>query len=191
MKGRESGMPECSRWESFFDPDQVVELLGCTESPGDIVEFGCGFGTFTLPVANRTSGTVHALDIDPKMISLVTAAGLANVLAVERDFIANGTGLPNASIVHAMVFNILHVEDPDGILREAWRVLVPGGKISIIHWRTDIETPRGPSLDIRPSPEQCAEWAAEAGFADARAVSLGRAAPWHYGLVLGKPHLEP
>jgi SAM-dependent methyltransferase len=188
MKGRESGMPECDRWKSFFDAEKVVEAVGCTASPGDIIEFGCGFGTFTLPVARRTSDTVHALDIDPEMISCVTTAGLTNVLPVERDFIANGTGLPDESAIHAMVFNILHVEDPVGILREAWRILLPGGKISIIHWRTDIETPRGPSFDIRPSPEQCLGWAMEAGFADGHAVALGKAAPWYYGLVLGKPY---
>jgi hypothetical protein len=28
-------------------------------------------------------------------------------------------------------------------------------KFPIIHWRSDIETPRGPALEIRPSPEQC------------------------------------
>jgi SAM-dependent methyltransferase len=188
MKGRESGMPDCERWESFFDAEKVVELLGGAESAGDIVEFGCGFGTFTLPVARRTSGIVHALDIDPEMIARVVAASLTNVMPLERDFITKGTGLPDASVVHAMVFNILHVEDPVGILREAWRVLVPGGKASIIHWRSDIETPRGPSLEIRPSPEQCLAWAEEAGFVDGHGVNLHQSAPWHFGLVISKPH---
>ena len=181
-------MPECQQWESFFDPGQVVESLQCAALPGDIVEFGCGFGTFTLPAARRTSGVVHALDIEPEMISHVAAASLTNIVPLERDFIANGTGLPDASAVHAMVFNILHVENPVCILREAYRVLVPGGRISIIHWRSDIETPRGPSLEIRPSPKQCLMWAEEAGFENGRMVELGQSAPWHYALVLGKPH---
>ena len=181
-------MPECRQWESFFDPEQVVEALRCTALPGDIVEFGCGFGTFTLPVARRTSGVVHALDIEPEMISHVAAASLTNIVPLERDFIANGTGLPDASAVHAMVFNILHVENPVGILREACRVLIPGGTVSIIHWRSDLETPRGPSLEIRPSPEQCLAWAKQGGFVDGRRVDLGQSAPWHYGLVLQKSH---
>lgn len=102
---------------------------------------------------------------------------------------ADGTGLPDASVVHAMVFNILHVEEPVGILREAYRVLVPGGKVSIIHWRSDIETPRGPALEIRPSPERCLAWAAEAGFVKRQIVEIGHSGPWHYGLVLAKPRL--
>jgi SAM-dependent methyltransferase len=187
MKGRESGMPECQQWESFFDPEQVVEALRCAALPGDIVEFGCGFGTFTLPVARRTSGVVHALDIDPEMISHVAAASLTNIVPIERDFIADGTGLPDASAVHAMVFNILHVEDPVGILREACRVLIPGGTVSIIHWRSDLKTPRGPSLEIRPLPEQCLSWAAEAGLVRGRIIELGPSSPWHYGLLTDKP----
>lgn len=187
MKGRESGMPECDRWESFFDAGKIIELLVCAEMPGDIVEFGCGFGTFTLPVARRTSGVVHALDIDPEMVARVAAASLTNIVPLERDFIANGTGLPDASVVHAMVFNILHVEDPVGILREACRVLTPGGTVSIIHWRSDLETPRGPSLEIRPSPEQCLAWAAEAGLVNGRLIELGQSSPWHYGLLVEKP----
>ena len=47
MKGRESGMPVRWQWEEFFDPQRVVDLLGCASLPGDIVEFGCGYGTFT------------------------------------------------------------------------------------------------------------------------------------------------
>lgn len=150
------------------------------------LNFGCGFGTFTLPVARRATGVVHALDIDPEMIARVTAAGLTNIVSVERDFMADGTGLPDASVVHAMVFNILHIEEPLRILREAYRVLEPGGKLSIIHWRTDMETPRGPSPDIRPSREHCTAWAEQAGFADGRSIPLGAGAPWHYGLVFEK-----
>lgn len=182
-------MPDCNQWESFFDSGEVVDALGCAELPGHIVEFGCGFGTFTLPVARRTNGIVHAVDIDPEMIARVTSFGLTNIAPLERDFIADGTGLPDAIAVHAMVFNILHVEDPVGILREAYRVLVPGGRISIIHWRSDIETPRGPALEIRPSPKQCLSWGADAGFVGGQIVEISHAAPWHYGLLLIKPEL--
>lgn len=80
-----------------------------------------------------------------------------------RDFAADGTDLPDGAAVHAMLFNLLHIENPVGLLREALRVLGPGGSASVIHWRSDIETPRGPSPAIRPSPERCARWAEEAG----------------------------
>ncbi len=191
MRGRESGMPVSWQWEEFFDPRRVVDLLGCADSPGDVVEFGCGYGTFTLPVALKLMGTVHALDVDPEMIGSVTRSvaqeGIGNILPTLRDFMEDGSGLADGSMVHAMVFNLLHIEDPLGLLREAHRVLAPGGKLSIIHWRTDLETPRGPSMDIRPTPGQCFSWAACAGFQNRQTVQLGSSAPWHYGLLLSKP----
>ena len=64
-KGRESEMPPPELWEGFFEPDSILEALGCGASPGDLVEFGCGYGTFTIAAARRVSGTVYASDVDP------------------------------------------------------------------------------------------------------------------------------
>lgn len=49
MKTRESGMPGEALWESFFDPPTVLARLGLTPEARGVVEFGCGYGTFTLP----------------------------------------------------------------------------------------------------------------------------------------------
>ncbi|HET9330517.1 MAG TPA: class I SAM-dependent methyltransferase, partial [Steroidobacteraceae bacterium] len=86
---RDSGVPEQERWESFFEAGAVLDALGCRALTGDVVEFGCGYGTFAIPAARRTSGTVFALDIDPLMVAATAAraggAGLRNVSAVQRD----------------------------------------------------------------------------------------------------------
>ncbi|MBI1904893.1 MAG: class I SAM-dependent methyltransferase [Rhodocyclales bacterium] len=188
MKGRESGMPDEDLWRSFFDAEAAVEqLLGQDGVRGDLVEFGCGYGTFTLPAARRTTGIVAALDIEAAMLAHVRAraarAGLSNIRAVPRDFVAHGTGLASASQAHAMIYNLLHLEDPVALLREAQRVLQPGGVLSVIHWRCDIPTPRGPPLAIRPTAEQCRQWMAEAGFGSIAHVDLRDCCPFHYGLV--------
>ena len=91
-------------------------------------------------------------------------AGVKNVFPVQRDFMVEGIGLPDNSCEYVMLFNLLHAEEPLKILMEAMRVLVPGGKTGVIHWNYDPTTPRGPSLDIRPQPEQCQEWIMLAGF---------------------------
>ncbi len=188
MRVRESGMPPSETWEAFFDPEAILDALGVTAPCGDVVEFGCGYGTFTLPAAARTTGVVHAIDIDEAMTSLVTrrarAAGLRNVRTVVRDFVSDGTGLPDASVDFAMLFNILHHETPLVLLREAFRVLRNGGRLGIIHWNPDPATPRGPPMAMRPSPEDCRRWAEEAGFvATGEILALP---PHHYGLVLLK-----
>jgi hypothetical protein len=107
----------------------------------------------------------------------------ANVEVRQRDFVAEGTGLPDASVGYALQFNLLHIENPIALLREAVRVLAPGGHVGIIHWRSDIATPRGPALDIRPTPEQCRQWAEAAGLQFVRYESLC-CCSWHWGLVM-------
>jgi SAM-dependent methyltransferase len=185
MKVRDSGMPDEAAWEEFFDAAQVLATLDVIDPDGDVVDFGSGYGTFSVAAARRTRGRVFALDVDPQMVAATRAKAaalrLTNVTAIERDFVASGSGLPDASVAAALLFNILHAEAPLALLQEAHRVLAPGGKVGVIHWIPDAATPRGPSLEIRPRPEQCQAWLREAGFELARAVVA--LPPYHYGLV--------
>ena len=178
-------MPEVEVWQGFFDPARILDRLDC-ERPGNVVEFGCGYGLFTVEAAKRSSGTVYAPDIDPEMPAATTEAarkaGVANVQPMERDFVIDGTGLPRESCDYAMVFNLLHIDDPVALLREAFRVLQSGGRLGIIHWNVDPATPRGPSMGIRPRPEQCRRWAEEAGFWFVREEP--GIATWHWGLLM-------
>ena len=175
-------MPEENLWATFFTPEEVLHKLGLPTA-GDVVDFGCGYGTFTIPAAKITSGTVYALDIDPEMVAVTKAAGLSNVRVSCRDFVADGTGLPDSSVAYVMLFNILHAECPDKLLREAYRVLVPGGKLGIVHWKYDPTTPRGPAMAIRPRPEQCREWAESAAFS-LLPPGIIDLPPYHYGMAL-------
>ena len=187
-KARESGMPNEARWASFFDQEGALDrLLEIGSEYANIVEYGCGYGTFTLPAARRTKGVVTAIDIEPELVAYVKkradAVGQANVQAVVRDFIADGTGLADRSQSHAMIFNLLHLEDPLALLRQAKRVLQTGGTVSVMHWRGDIPTPRGPPLKIRPTPQQCRKWMIESGLANIRTINLQSCCPHHFGLI--------
>lgn len=182
-------MPERDVWEAFFNAGDILDRLGVDKEVRDLAEFGCGYGTFTVAAAKRISGRVFSNDIEPGMLAHATEKsvneGLQNIVFELRDFMANGTGLADASVDYAMLFNILHVDKPVLLLGEAHRILVPGGRLGVIHWIHDADTPRGPPLDIRPTPAQCIRWAKDAGFsATGDVIDLP---PYHYGLVFRKP----
>ena len=186
MKTRDSGMPEAGYWNTFFNPEAVLRTLGLDQSTGVIVDVGCGYGTFTLPAARLTGQRVIALDVESDLVrQLADRAqheGLGHLVDVRhQDVAAQGTGLADAEAATVFLFNLLHCEQPVDLLREAHRILVSGGRVGVVHWRSDIATPRGPDLSIRPKPSDCVRWLGEAGFTVARpAVALP---PYHFGLV--------
>jgi SAM-dependent methyltransferase len=176
MKIRDSGMPEEAYWETLLDVPLIFQRLGIARFH-DVAELGCGYGTFTIPIARTIPGVLHTFDVDPAMLARTRdrAAGL-NVVCSERDVVADGFGVAADAV---LLFNILHCEQPARLLRQAAAALNPGGEVLVIHWRYG-ETPRGPSLEIRPRPEQIVAWAREAGLAPCEAaIDLP---PWHYGL---------
>ncbi len=189
MKTRESGMPDDEMWRTFFDPETTLNALSLDAGVYDAVDFGCGYGTFAIPTARRIQGTLHGFDIEPEMVAecerRAAAEGVHNARFYQRDFVADGTGLGEGSVDYAMLFNILHAEDPLVLLREARRILTPGGRLAIMHWNYDPETPRGPSMEIRPRPEQCRVWAEEAGFVCETKEKIDLP-PHHYGWLLRK-----
>ena len=185
MKIRDSGMPDEATWAGFFDPDAILDRLGLAATAGDVVEFGCGYGTFTIPAARIVDGTVYTLDIEPEMIEqtrrYAADAGVDNIELRLRDFLLTGSGLDDESVGYAMVFNILHLERPESLLGEAFRVLRPGGLLGLVHWNHDQATPRGPAMSFRPRPDQCAAAAEQAGFT--MVGQLVDLPPYHWGIV--------
>ncbi len=191
MKGKESGMPPKEMWEGFFSPAKIFAVMGVDDHVNNAVELGCGYGTFTIPAAKIIQGAIYAFDIEEEMIFATKKEakkeGLKNVNAIRRDFMTDGTGLKTESVDYAMLFNILHIDNPEIMLHEAWRILKPKGKLGIIHWNYDPSTPRGPSMNIRLKPKQCLQLAKEAGFSHLQQYDLK---PYHYGIVMRKELLK-
>jgi SAM-dependent methyltransferase len=184
-------MPDEGLWESLFDVELILDRLGIGSCLADVVELGCGYGTFTVPTAERISGTLHTYDIDDAMVGRTreraSRAGLANVVVERRDVLTRGFGVPPASQDGCLLFNILHHDDPVAILSEAADMLRPRGRLFLTHWRHDPATPRGPDLSIRPRPEQIIGWATQTGSLDLASDVLDLP-PWHFGLVLSSAH---
>lgn len=59
-------MPEKEYWENLFNIQLILEKLEINNNINSLVEFGCGYGTFTIPSAKLINGNIIALDIDQK-----------------------------------------------------------------------------------------------------------------------------
>lgn len=123
MKIRESGMPAENLWKRFFELENILVTMGFDHSVANAVDFGCGYGTFSIPASKLIKGTMYAIDIEEEMIKRVTERAnnenLKNVKIILCDFTLEDSGLENQSVDYAMLFNILHAEKPERLLNEA------------------------------------------------------------------------
>jgi len=97
-------------------------------------DLGIGDGLLTLMLA-QVAERVTAVDISPEMLTQLQARaksmGLANIEPVEGD--VESLPLPDAS--HDVVVcsqTLHHAESPLACLKEAFRILVPGGRLLVI-----------------------------------------------------------
>lgn len=164
-------------------PEVMWGALGAPDAQS-AVEIGAGTGLFAARfVALAPRVTVFAADVDDAMIEYmcrkrvqVASGRLIPVKAEERR-----VPLPDEIADAVYMINMHHeLADPAVTYAEALRLLKPGGRVLAVDW-LPIETPKGPPIAIRVSPEHLAEALRRAGFSDAVPVP-GLA--WH-GMAAG------
>lgn len=125
--------------------NRVIDRVGI-RSGERVLELGPGPGAFTVEAARRTQpgGSLVALDIQPKMISAVKKkvekAGLENV----ETYIASAYELPldDANVDRAFLITVLpEIPDRNRALSEIYRVIKPGGVLSITEEFLDPDYP--------------------------------------------------
>ncbi len=189
-KYRESGMPSEDIWEGFYKSEEILRKLKVNKDVNTLVDVGCGYGTFLLPASRMISGTAIGIDIDGEMVvscrMKASREGLHNVIAIQGDVSDDSTVCTlnsySGKIGYISLFNILHCENPVSLLKATHNLLNANGMIGVIHWKRE-DTPRGPSMAIRPTPEQVIRWANAAGYIVDVQVDLK---PYHFGLVFVK-----
>ena len=190
MKYRESGMPDEQMWDTFFNPTKILSQLDVNGNINTLMDVGCGYGTFLIPAAKLVKNKAIGIDIENEMIETcrekIEEQNIENISLLHGDISTEQTIKDlekyKGEIDYICLFNILHCEKPLDLLNAAYHILNSNGKIGVIHWKYE-NTPRGPSMEIRPTPETINGWALKTGLVLEKYVELP---PYHYGLVFIK-----
>ena len=164
-------------------PDFICAKLH-NKKPATLVEIGAGTAFFCIAFLRRlTPARIYACDVSDVMLDWVkesvspTSPAIVPVKRQERC-------VPLEDGVADLVFMInLHheLDAPAFTVREAYRLLKPGGEIFIVDWKRK-DMPEGPPQAIRTTPEHVEGELVLAGF---DGVSIFDHLPKHF-LVVGK-----
>lgn len=174
--------PERRVW---LPPDEVIDSLGI--GPGmNVADIGAGTGYFALPIAAKIApgGRVFALDLQPEMLTRIREK-LAAPEAPQNIELREGedaaTGLPDACADLVLLANLWHeVDDREATLREAARLLRPGGRIAILDWRDDVTRPPGPPREHRIAEDETMRALQDGGWNVRDCVHVG---PYSYLVI--------
>lgn len=134
--------------QAFYE-DRATELLllhGDFESAEAVFEFGCGTGRFALRLFEGflpPDARYRGLDISPKMVSLAQErlapySSRAQVILGEGDPPVDEPADSCDRFVSNYVFDLLSEEDIRSVLREATRMLRPGGLLCLAGLSTGV-----------------------------------------------------
>ncbi len=130
----------------LLSPKRVIDCFGIREGM-KILEVGPGSGFFTFELAKYAglSGHVYAVDIEPKMISLlekrIKREGIKNITAKAAP--AYEIPLPNNSVDLVFMGGVLgEIPDKQKALREMQRVLGKEGVLAVMECLIDPDYPR-------------------------------------------------
>ncbi len=139
----------------FSDPESNLKNLGITHGMV-VADFGAGSGFYSLAAAKMVSpgGKVYAVEVQKDLLERLKGAasreGLHDLKVIWGDIEKlGGTHLKDFSADAVIVSNVLfQAEDKEGLIKEARRILKPGGKVLLIDWSdtSDIGAPGANSL---------------------------------------------
>jgi ubiquinone/menaquinone biosynthesis C-methylase UbiE len=169
--------------ESFLDKEAILAALGIS-SGQTVLDVGCGDGYMSRAFARAVgdAGRVYALDRPEDLIKrLEEETAGTNISPVQGDITRN-TGIEGSSVDLMYLSTVYHIfsdEQREVFRNEAERLLKPGGRLALVEIEKK-ETPFGPPLDRRVSPEEMEQ------AIRMRAVSLVKAGEHFYMQIFEK-----
>lgn len=161
-------------------PNKIISSLRLM--PGDkVADFGCGHGHYIREIEGKVGplGTIYAVDIQkPLLDSIVNKNkenGYSNIVSIWQDLEESAqTNIEAASVNAVIIANVLFMLTGTGsILREAYRILKPGGSLLVVDFHTGITAHAPPQKNIRSEAEISIALKL-AGFSDQTTLPAGR-----------------
>ena len=118
----------------FISP-RINDLNEVGIKPGNtVLDYGCGPGSYILPLSSLTGGTgaIYAIDLHPSAIQSVQKIALKNKLDnVKTIHSSCDTGLPDQTVDVVLLYDTFHdLDNPDDVLQEISRILEADGIFS-------------------------------------------------------------
>ncbi|MFZ2522470.1 MAG: class I SAM-dependent methyltransferase [Minisyncoccia bacterium] len=173
----------------FSDPIKNIEQCGI-QAGMDIADFGSGSGHYSMAASRAliSTGRVYAIDVDKELLTRLknnsTKEGLYNIEVVWGNVEKpNGAKLRDSSVDLVFICNLLfQLDDKVGAIKEAKRILKPGGRVLVIDWSDSFGGIGPKPIDVVKKPK-AKELFEKQGFSIDREISAGA---HHYGLIFKK-----
>jgi ubiquinone/menaquinone biosynthesis C-methylase UbiE len=136
-------------------PQELLKEVALIETGDTCIDFGSGTGVFAIPMADMagSAGRVYAVDNSLEMLGHIKAKNPPQNLVLVQSGVVE-TGLDNGISDLCLLAFILHeIEEPGKLIAEALRLLKPEGRLVIVDWNAELDSP-GPPRKVRISKEQ-------------------------------------
>jgi len=126
----------------FSNPEKNIEQFNI--EPGmSVVDLGSGPGYYSIALGKAVgpSGKVYAVDIQKELLSKLQSdaanVGVYNIKVIWEDLDEpKSSTLHDQSVDRVLIANTLfQIEEKDTLIKEAYRILKPGGKFLFVDWR--------------------------------------------------------
>ena len=143
--------------EGLLDNERILETLN-VKAGQTVLDAGCGNGYMSKLFSNQVapSGKVYALDPDKHFINILEDETRETPVSTIVGDITRPTPLDDASIDLLYISTVIHAfsqQQMQAFVREAKRLLKHGALLAIVEIEKK-ETPFGPPLELRYSPEE-------------------------------------
>ena len=150
----------------YMPPDYIWRAMGYG-GKGDVIDIGAGTGFFALQFNRISPGVkIYACDLSDVMVDWMKGNLPLEVRDTIVPMMMAESSVPLGDSIAGLVYMInLHheLEEPAKLIREARRLLMPGGLLAIIDWKK-AETPSGPPMEIRVEESLIEAQMTEGGF---------------------------